>query len=246
MSARRWKPNRQLPCYPYRQLTANFLKKAMSEQTESTDISSSSSDSNLSAVGSTSALVQQPSVPILPTERARISSRPTETYDPTLLAVIGILDEIKKQNSVAGWIRGGGLWDLIAAVPEAEGDTNATMSTEDPSAVTEDSAPPINRRAAKKLAKKELRIAKQFAEKQRKGAEDAARCHIAKAAEGVIRTGNDESSIADVSTRNGPSGACAQNARMWFSDKDTMTYWVERGRSALESLGIEVAHGVTG
>lgn len=34
----------------------------------------------------------------------------SEKYDETLLAVIGILDEIKNQSNVAGWIRAGGLW----------------------------------------------------------------------------------------------------------------------------------------
>lgn len=31
-------------------------------------------------------------------------------YDETLLAVIGILDTIKMEDNVAGWIRAGGLW----------------------------------------------------------------------------------------------------------------------------------------
>jgi hypothetical protein len=31
-------------------------------------------------------------------------------FDPTLVAVIGVLEEIKKQTNVAGWIRAGGLW----------------------------------------------------------------------------------------------------------------------------------------
>jgi len=31
-------------------------------------------------------------------------------YDQTLLAIIGILDEIKGQSNVAGWIRAGGIW----------------------------------------------------------------------------------------------------------------------------------------
>jgi hypothetical protein len=30
--------------------------------------------------------------------------------DPTLLAVIGVLDTLKFQNNVAGWVRAGGLW----------------------------------------------------------------------------------------------------------------------------------------
>lgn len=31
-------------------------------------------------------------------------------YDETLLAIIGILDTIKMEDNVAGWIRAGGLW----------------------------------------------------------------------------------------------------------------------------------------
>jgi len=31
-------------------------------------------------------------------------------YDETLLAIIGVLDEVKEQSNVAGWIRAGGLW----------------------------------------------------------------------------------------------------------------------------------------
>ena len=31
-------------------------------------------------------------------------------FDTTLIAVIGVLDEIKEQTNVAGWIHAGGLW----------------------------------------------------------------------------------------------------------------------------------------
>lgn len=31
-------------------------------------------------------------------------------YDCTLLAAIGILEEMKYQTNVAGWLRSGGLW----------------------------------------------------------------------------------------------------------------------------------------
>lgn len=37
-------------------------------------------------------------------------SAENEPYDVTLLAVIGILETLKLQSNVAGWIRGGGLW----------------------------------------------------------------------------------------------------------------------------------------
>jgi hypothetical protein len=217
----------------------------ISRHIQSADISSSSSDSDLSVVGSTSAPVKQSS--ISNTERAHISSqKPVEIYDPTLLAVIGILDEIKKQSSVAGWIRGGGLWEIVPTVPEVEGEVISAASATDPSAI-EDHTATTDVRATKILAKKELRMAGKLTEKQRKRAEKAAR-QAAKAAlpAGEIQTGNDESSISDITTRNIPPGACGEIARMWFNDDVTIAYWVGRGRSALESLGIEAAHGVTG
>ncbi|KIJ52375.1 hypothetical protein M422DRAFT_25994 [Sphaerobolus stellatus SS14] len=36
--------------------------------------------------------------------------RSPKGYDPTLIAVMGVLDEIKRQSNVAGWMRAGGLW----------------------------------------------------------------------------------------------------------------------------------------
>lgn len=44
-----------------------------------------------------------------------------EPYDATLLAVIGILDAVKLQSNVAGWIRKGGLW----ATQERRGEVGA-------------------------------------------------------------------------------------------------------------------------
>jgi hypothetical protein len=38
------------------------------------------------------------------------SPQDEERYDETLLAVVGILDAIKGESNVAGWIRAGGLW----------------------------------------------------------------------------------------------------------------------------------------
>lgn len=186
----------------------------VSEQSVSADIPSDSSDSDLSIVDSTPARVEQS---IIPSERAQISSRPFETYDPTLLAVIGILDEIKKQSSVAGWIRRSGLWDVVAAAP------GEITPAPDASAVKE-LAPPTDR-AAKRLAKKERKQAE-------KSARNATKASISPHKE-VIQTGDDE------------SGAGGPDARMWFSDDNTFSCWVGRGRSALERLGIEVIHGVT-
>lgn len=95
------------------------INESVPDQTESAEILSPS-DSDPTIIGSTSDHVEQSSIPIPPAERTHISSQSSaEPYDPTILAVIGVLDEIKRQSSVAGWIQGGGLWD-IAPVPEVE------------------------------------------------------------------------------------------------------------------------------
>ncbi|KAG8215876.1 hypothetical protein J3R82DRAFT_7841 [Butyriboletus roseoflavus] len=49
-------------------------------------------------------------VPVLSPRGALSEIAKKEPYDATLLAVIGILDAVKLQNNVAGWIRKGGLW----------------------------------------------------------------------------------------------------------------------------------------
>ncbi|KAF8515564.1 hypothetical protein JB92DRAFT_2788887 [Gautieria morchelliformis] len=44
---------------------------------------------------------------------ARLSKKADQTYhlfDPTLIALVGVLDEIKEQTNVAGWIRADRLW----------------------------------------------------------------------------------------------------------------------------------------
>ncbi|KAG2337098.1 hypothetical protein BDR05DRAFT_941799 [Suillus weaverae] len=206
---RKWKTNESVP-----------------DQTKSAEILLPYSDSDPS---STSVHVEQSSIPIPPAERAHMSSRSSaEPYDPTILAVIGVLDEIKKQSSVAGWIQGGGLW------AERESASASDASIVQP------------------LTKKELREAQGLGVKQRKRAEQAASSatQLALTADKeVIQTGNDESTTADISVEDVPAAAPSageESVGMWFNDELTLSYWVWRGRRALDSLGIETDHGVTG
>jgi hypothetical protein len=49
--------------------------------------------------------------PLSKTEKKGQERAPPATpYDATLLAIIGVLDALKGQSNVAGWIRAGGLW----------------------------------------------------------------------------------------------------------------------------------------
>ncbi|KAG1782122.1 hypothetical protein EV702DRAFT_1021406 [Suillus placidus] len=216
--------------------------ESVPDQTKSAEMLLPYSDSDPS---STSVHVERSSIPIPPAERAHMSSRSSaEPYDPTILAVIGVLDEIKKQSSVAGWIQGGGLWGIVP-VPEAE---RESASASDASIVQ----PLTNSHEEQPLTKKDIRAAQKFGVKQRKRAEQAASSatQLALTADKeVIQTGNDESTTADISVEDVPAAAPSageESVGMWFNDELTLSYWVWRGRRALDSLGIEIDHGVTG
>lgn len=224
------------------------ISESVPDQTESAGILLPSPDSNPTLIGSTSARVEQSSSPIPPTERAHISSRSSaEPYDPTILAVIGVLDEIKKQSNVAGWIQGGGLWN-VAPVPEAEREVVGTTPASDAS-VAVDLQLSTDTLEAEPLTVKELQAAQRLAAKQRKRAEQVASSAarpVLTTNEAVIQTGNDECTTADISFEAAAPSAGVENVGMWFSDELTMSYWVWRGRRALDSLGIEADHGITG
>ncbi|KAG2155212.1 uncharacterized protein EDB93DRAFT_1326610 [Suillus bovinus] len=218
------------------------------DQSESAEISMPSSDFDPAVISPTSAHVEESSIPIPSAERAYISSRSSaEPYDPTILAVIGVLDEIKKQSSVAGWIQAGGLQNTVP-VPGDEGEYIVTPPASDTN-IVEDLT---DSQEMQPLTKKELRAAKKLAAKQQKRAEQAALSAgqtVLISDKEVMQTGDDESIIADISVESIPAAApsaSVESLGMWFSDEPTMSYWVWRGRQALDSLGIEADHGVTG
>lgn len=214
--------------------------ESIPDQTESAEILLPSSDPDPTVIGGSSAHVEQSSIPIPPAERAYISSRSSvEPYDPTILAVIGVLDEIKKQSSVAGWIQSGGLWDIVS-VPEAERESIVV-----PSSIVDDLQLLADSQEVQPLTMKELRAVQRLATKQRKRAEQVASQTVLTADKEAIQTGNDESTTADISVEDLP-GAGVERVGMWFSDDLTLSYWVWRGRRALDNLGIEADHGVTG
>ncbi|KAG1850524.1 hypothetical protein C8R48DRAFT_727460 [Suillus tomentosus] len=221
------------------------------DQSQSAEMVLPSSDLDPTAISSTSTDVEKSSIPVPSAERAHISSQSSaEPYDPTILAVIGVLDEIKKQSSVAGWIRAGGLWDIVP-VPEAEGESSVILPASDANMV-EDLQSPTDSQEVQHLTKKELRAAQKLAAKQRKRAEQTALSAgqpVLIADKEVIPTGNDESTMADILVEDVPAAApsvSVESVGMWFNDEQTLSYWVRRGRQALDSLGIEADHGVTG
>ncbi|KAI6014564.1 hypothetical protein PISMIDRAFT_672343 [Pisolithus microcarpus 441] len=152
----------------------------------------------------------------------------TESLDPTLLAVVGILDEIKRQSNVAGWIRAGGLW----------GKGNNSHAAASPSA-----ASPL--------------LSKQTQSSHEQPTESAKRRGKRRQSEVVTTTGfgqtpddGDDSAGNDAYTTSELATATTSETKLgssslWFEDPSTVAYWVARGRRALDELGIASEHGVS-
>ncbi|KAJ3558242.1 hypothetical protein NM688_g1038 [Phlebia brevispora] len=139
----------------------------------------------------------------------------TRHFDETLLAVVGVLDEIKMERNVAAWIRTGGLWgsyhtpDVTKIV---EKPTIASLPTESPTIQPEE--------ASSQGRTEEVLTA---------SGNDAV-------SSPVIEPAQVGSPVKESLDEN------AQH--LWFEHPSTLEYWATRGKAALEKLGIPVVHGI--
>lgn len=187
-----------------------------------------------------------------------------EELDPTLLAVIGILDEIKIQRNVAAWIRAGALWgpgreEDVAPAPDSDNDATSCDQVQirgyqpDIEAAQSDNhtdettgAGLVSNAAIQDDIGRDATTRKRA---KHHGDDfdpnDASRLasdDLSKDRE-ISPPGNDQTS------RNPKSTADATNdvgkvQLMWFEDSATLRYWVRRGKRALEELGLPIDHGI--
>lgn len=140
-------------------------------------------------------------------------------YDPTLLAVIGVLDALKHESNVAGWIRGGRLRARAAA-----GDKENRVKSDNlvplsplPSIL---SAPYDDARDTDGHVKRRR----------------------------IEPSGTSVESAIDVDwlEEEGEKGGSCEEVELgqWYEDASVMSYWFKRGLKALEELGEEVVSGV--
>jgi hypothetical protein len=144
------------------------------------------------------------------------SAPPQKTYDTTLLAIIGILDEVKNQGNVAGWIRAGGLWGPGSPTHREEGNDAETVEEEG------------------------------TAEKRSGISADEDEEMPASQATTPPESSPPPSSLRDAevpdSARNPETDG--DGVKLWFEDVRAVEYWVERGKTACEELGVEINHGL--
>ncbi|KAJ8473032.1 hypothetical protein ONZ51_g8120 [Trametes cubensis] len=191
-------------------------------------------------------------------EKFEAGGKPDVSYDETLLAVIGVLDEIKTQANVAAWIRSGGLWGpygpnvVHSPKSQAEDDSTADLSStplepeekevqsddsdlsvKDVPSSERDSQPGPDAAAGRDSKRRRKR------KRQRMRKSDA----VAQGAEGIELTdvGNDRETAMLVA---GSAQETPIPQKMWFEDERVLGHWAARGRRALEEMGIPVEHGI--
>ncbi|KAI0631706.1 hypothetical protein C8Q77DRAFT_1060652 [Trametes polyzona] len=204
-------------------------------------------------------------------EQLQAGGKPDVSYDETLLAVIGVLDEIKSQANVAAWIRSGGLWGPFGppetrspVVNGARGDgdddggvddnapnapaTAQTRQEEEAAAQSDDSdlsvenARPAAQPTDGENGKPSKRKKKRQRMRETSAAEEGAQSTDAADA------GNDQETTSSPRQVKGAGQEKTKEPerpqKMWFEEQQVLEYWAGRGRKALEELGIAVEHGI--
>ncbi|CAL1701720.1 unnamed protein product [Somion occarium] len=173
-------------------------------------------------------------------------------YDPTLLAVIGVLDEVKRQANVAAWIHSGGLWgppelNLREQVyrPAQTGEevdtsldslesSNSEVSSGSDLSVKEEG--PYERKEKKRQKKRSpFRPAQaEGVDHEGSSSPSAPPKHVGEGS-GANQEPTDEATAA-AGSRSPPA--------MWFEHMPTLLYWAARGKEVLEKMGIPIEHGI--
>ncbi|KAF8193750.1 phosphoprotein phosphatase [Pholiota molesta] len=156
------------------------------------------------------------------------NAEPEIRYDETLLAVVGVLDHVKHEGNVAGWLRSGGL--LHTALAHADGPAQEPATSRKHGAPSRSPSPAL-------------------------GASPAKKARLADAAEeeppsSPLPTPPPTSQMTEASmdeqASTGGAGAAvtAPSVGLWYEDPAVLRFWADRGRDALKELGIAVESGM--
>ena len=184
-----------------------------------------------------------------------------EHYDELLLAVIGILDRLKLQGNVAGWMRSGGLInvgdqetvlesnasiDSPAGTPSPTSENPKTTTTTIPIAnlptTITSASPPISR------AKRDGSTPPIQGPPKRRRLNPLDNSSDNETVDGPVsvvgkRALNSDSEMVVAGPTTTISEESAQPLS-WYEIPSVLSYWAQHGRKALAELGIEVVAGV--
>lgn len=160
---------------------------------------------------------------------SRVGSILEIEYDETLLAVIGILDEAKHQSNIASWVKANGFWGpyphkaLVNLSTDALTHDRFRNGDED-IAVLSDSGSVSSGRHGDRKKKRGDAIA------------DASEASV------VDRPEDGGSTYPETNERENQTNA--SETPLWFDHPLAVQHWVDRGRKALQALGIPIEHGL--
>ena len=167
--------------------------------------------------------------------------------DETLLAVIGVLDEVSRESNIAGWVREGGLWGRTERNAVVEGGEDAGG---------EQGGLNLGNDAT---AEGGVRNPISEASLDESPAEQGSSHHPDSV--GWKRQRHETHHEAEQADYNEPSNTVMQPDHikdpqaphppteptaemMWFEHRPTLAYWVAHGRKVLGEMGIEVVSGI--
>lgn len=158
---------------------------------------------------------------------SRVGSTETIEYDETLLAVVGILDEVKFQSNVASWVKASGLWgpyppqnsvdiDALTQVHLGKGSEDVPTSSDSGSVVN-------GRHGEGKRQRMDPAVA---------------------SVDSTVIDGSADGGSLNALTNEKRDREDVSETLLWFNNPPTMQHWVDRGRRALSTLGLPIEHGL--
>ncbi|KXN91240.1 hypothetical protein AN958_01762, partial [Leucoagaricus sp. SymC.cos] len=178
---------------------------------------------------------------------------PEGIYDETLLAVVGILDAVKRETNVAAWIRSGRL--VAPSHTTLAGDSVARESSI-VSEGTESSGTTVE------SPKKKLKVSEQdededkSSEKEESPSSDhpppptSSPPHETSpsTSRGRDRSKTEQTGVPLNEPRNwrDPAQMKKIQDQLWFNRPGALEYWALKGKQVLEDMGIEMVAGVIG
>lgn len=153
-----------------------------------------------------------------------------DPYDYILLAVVGILDEVKHQGNVAAWIRSGGLWGITVESGHGDDDFAGFSGGKMPNNTSQDEVG--------------------LHEAKRTRGLDEVPLHADPTGNDAISTTipdrpiEPESVVTPDANISNSDKASSASAPMWFENGETVRYWAGRGKKVLEEMGIPILHGI--
>ena len=195
---------------------------------------------------------------------ARTTELYQHSFDTTLLAIIGILEAVKHETNVAGWIRGNGLRAEgqldTSKMSVSHGDARpVASSTKRPQDDGSDADILDSRAKSKPIKRRRLHKSSQHNAKDSLAdsldlspdlPNSSDRFRISKTHDTLGTEAKHSSEkhadnvLQHLSSKDDKT-ASADTPACWFSHAPTFAHWVSRGRDALARLGIDERHGVS-